>query len=36
MCVYVFYGNDWYGYFMCCLVECLVNVVFVLKGMVKK
>lgn len=36
MRVYVPFGTDWYGYFMRRLAERPANVVFVLKGMVKR
>lgn len=36
MRVYVPYGTDWYGYFMRRLAERPANVIFVLKGVLKK
>ncbi len=36
MRVYVPYGTDWYGYFMRRLAERPANVIFVLKGILKK
>ncbi|WP_307257182.1 proline dehydrogenase [Oikeobacillus pervagus] len=36
MRVYVPYGGDWYGYFMRRLAERPANVLFVLKGMMRK
>jgi proline dehydrogenase len=34
--IYVPYGKDWYGYFMRRLAERPANVVFVIKGIIKK